>query len=322
MARAPARWWTSRSAPPELLRAAQQFAARRVPVLDRTYLTRFASACCLRLTGELACLSERPLRSSWPPVWRRPSLPDHWVPRPVLSLRTRPHPVPQRPSRSRLRPRAAAAPACRPGTPCARRSPTRTSTSSWPTGSPTATPTMTPGGSPGDGWSMASTPTTDGLLQRRRPGGPAREDRLHPGSRYDLDLADPQLQEQGGAAGGRPLGRLPRLLDHRLHPDRPAPGHQRRAAGPGRRGARPRDEGLLRHHHQPHRRRDRLRGGRADRVRAQGRPEPYRDRVRPAVRRPRLRRHQQLPGARPGDVLPVHPGAGARRGRTSRCRAG
>ena len=61
-----------------------------------------------------------------------------------------------------------------------------------------------------------------------------------------------------------------------------------------------RDEGLLRHHHQSHRRRDRLRGGRADRVRPQGRPSvrhaaagwclPHR--VRPAVRRPRLRRHQ------------------------------
>ena len=28
------------------------------------------------------------------------------------------------------------------------------------------------------------------------------------------------------------LGRLPRILGHRLHPDRPAPGHQRRAGAP------------------------------------------------------------------------------------------
>ena len=43
----------------------------------------------------------------------------------------------------------------------------------------------------------------------------------------DCDLADPDLQEQGRAARGRPVGRLPRLLDHRLHPGRPAPRHQR-----------------------------------------------------------------------------------------------
>ena len=91
------------------------------------------------------------------------------------------------------------------------------------------------------------------------------------GSGHDLDLADPELQEQGGAARGRPVGRLPRLLGHRLHPDRPAPGHQRRAARAGRRRPRAGDEGLLRHHHQPHRRRDRLRGGGAHRVRAEGR---------------------------------------------------
>ena len=34
-----------------------------------------------------------------------------------------------------------------------------------------------------------------------------------------------------------PVGRLPRLLDHRLHPDRPTPGHECRAEGAGRRGA-------------------------------------------------------------------------------------
>ncbi len=37
-----------------------------------------------------------------------------------------------------------------------------------------------------------------------------------------------------------------------LHPDRPAPGNQRRTEGTDRRGAFARDEGLFRHHHQPH----------------------------------------------------------------------
>ena len=55
--------------------------------------------------------------------------------------------------------------------------------------------------------------------------------------------------------------RLPRVLDHRLHPDRPAPRHERRARGAHRRGARQGHQGLLRHHHEPHRRRHRLRGG-------------------------------------------------------------
>ena len=47
-------------------------------------------------------------------------------------------------------------------------------------------------------------PTNKGFYQGRRPQGPARQDRLHPGPGHDLDLADPQLQEQGGPAGGRP----------------------------------------------------------------------------------------------------------------------
>ena len=53
------------------------------------------------------------------------------------------------------------------------------------------------------------------------------------------------------------LGRLPRLLDHGLHADRPAPRDERRPRGARRAGARPRHEGLLRHHHQPHGRRHR-----------------------------------------------------------------
>ena len=70
-------------------------------------------------------------------------------------------------------------------------------------------------------------PDGQGLVPRRRPEGPHGEDRLHQGARHDRDLADAELQEQGRPAAGQ-LGGLPRLLDHRLHPDRPAPGHQRR----------------------------------------------------------------------------------------------
>ena len=69
----------------------------------------------------------------------------------------------------------------------------------------------------------------------------------------------PVLQEQAGPGRGRVgVGRLPRLLDHRLHPDRPPPRHQRRAEDPHRPRAQARHQGLLRHHHQPHRRRARL----------------------------------------------------------------
>jgi hypothetical protein len=60
------------------------------------------------------------------------------------------------------------------------------------------------------------------LVPRRRPRGADRAHRLHPRAGHDRDLADAELQEQGGAAAGQ-LGRLPRLLDHGLHPDRPAP---------------------------------------------------------------------------------------------------
>ena len=81
--------------------------------------------------------------------------------------------------------------------------------------------------------------------------------------------------------GRRRQRRLPRLLDHRLHPDRPAPRHQRRAEDAHRRGPRPGHQGLLRHHHQPHRRRDRLRRGRRTPTSTR-RPSPY-QRRRPAT---------------------------------------
>ena len=78
-------------------------------------------------------------------------------------------------------------------------------------------------------------------------------------------------------AAGLGVGRLPRLLDHRLHPDRPPPRHQRRAEDPHRPRPQARHQGLLRHHHQPHRRRARLPGlglrrHRSGAVQDQGRP--------------------------------------------------
>ena len=123
----------------------------------------------------------------------------------------------------------------------------------------------------------------------------------------DSDLAHPDLQEQGRPARGRTVRGLPRLLDHRLHPGRPAPRHQRRPRQRWSRRARARHEGLLRHHHEPHRRRDRLPGGRPDGVRLQGR-RALPDRSRHAVRRPRLRRARAP--SRPLDPatsFPYHP---------------
>ena len=157
----------------------------------------------------------------------------------------------------------AAAMTTTPATACGRPSRARASTSSWPTGSRTGRRPTTTAASPADRLVSGFDPTATRLLPRRRPEGPARPDRLHQGARHDGDLADAELQEQGGPARGRAVGRLPRLLDHGLHADRPAPRHQRRPARPGRRRARARDEGLLRHHHQPHRGRHRLRGRRA-----------------------------------------------------------
>ena len=56
---------------------------------------------------------------------------------------------------------------------------------------------------------------------------------------------------------------------------RPAPRHQRRVRPAGRRGPRPRHQGVHGHRHQPHRRRDPARGQR--RLPQQGRDFPYRD---------------------------------------------
>ena len=93
--------------------------------------------------------------------------------------------------------------------------------------------------------------------------------------------------------GADAIGRLPRLLDHRLHPDRPAPRHQRRPEEPDRRRAHAQGhEGLLRHHHQPHRRRHRLRSEAPVRRTSPRTTSPVQGRRRQRLRRPRLRRHR------------------------------
>lgn len=143
-------------------------------------------------------------------------------------------------------------------------------------------------------------PHGQGLLPGRRPQGPDNAARLHQGPRHHRHLARPDLQEpcRPGHRQGR-LGRLPRLLDHRLHPGRPALRDQRRPGEADRQGPRQGHEGLLRRHHQPHRRHRRLR--REDlRLPAEGRL-PLPGQGRPPVRR------QQGPGEGERGLVPVHP---------------
>ena len=83
------------------------------------------------------------------------------------------------------------------------------------------------GGLSGDRAVTGFDPTGTGWYHGGDLKGLTPEDRLHPGSGHRLDLAHAELQEQRRAAAGQQR-RLPRLLDHGLHPDRPAPRHQRR----------------------------------------------------------------------------------------------
>ena len=163
-------------------------------------------------------------------------------------------------------------------------------------------------------------PTGKGWYHGGDLEGAPEQARLHQEPRHDGDLAHAELQEQGRAGQQRvPVRRLPRLLDHRLHPDRPAPRHQRRPrhADPPR--ARHGHEGLLRHHLQPHRRRHPLRGGRRAGLQVEGRVA-VQDRLRHAVRRPRLRGREHVPGAgaRAGSRRARHP---ARRSASRTARA-
>ena len=113
------------------------------------------------------------------------------------------------------------------------------------------------GGLKGDRLKTGFDPDPQGLLPRRRPQGADRAARLSPGHGDHRGVARAGVQEQAGAgAAGAGIVGLSRLLDHRLHPGRSAPWHQRRLQGLRRRRACARDEGLYGHHRQPHRRRD------------------------------------------------------------------
>ena len=236
--------------------------------------------------------------------------------------RDRPHPPQIRGQRGRgrtvrrartrrgaARVRRAPAAAVRPGArrPARPARPTRasSSTSCCPTGSPTATAANDEGGLTGGRLTHRLRPHRQGLLPGRRPQGPDREARLHQGARHHrhLDGADLQEPARAGHRQGR-LGRLPRLLDHRLHPGRPALRHQRRPEEADRRGPRQGHEGLLRRHHQPHRRRHRLRREQYGYL-LQGRLSRTSTRT-AAPSTTRLRRRQ--PGVPEGHrrLLPVH----------------
>ena len=72
-------------------------------------------------------------------------------------------------------------------------------------------------------------PTNKGFYHGGDLAGRGRQARLHQGPRHHGDLADAVVQEPAGPGHRRQRRRrLPRLLDHRLHPDRPAPRHERR----------------------------------------------------------------------------------------------
>ena len=177
------------------------------------------------------------------------------------------------------------------------------------------------GGLTGDRLDDGLRPDRQGLLQRRRHRRPALQARLHRGSRHERDLADAELQEPPVQGDGRERERrLPRLLDHRLHADRPAPRHERRARGAHRRRARPRHQGLLRHHHEPHGRRHLVRRG-ASTPTSTRRPAPT---TMPTATRstpPTTPAPTRSPRST-RDELPVHARSSPTRMRTSRCRRG
>ena len=169
-------------------------------------------------------------------------------------------------------------------------------------------PATTTAASRGDRLRVRLRPDREGLLPRRRPGGPAGPARLHPGPRHDVDLAHADLQEQGRPARGRPVAPATTATGsptsrRSTRTSARTPSCEALVDAAHARG----HEGLLRHHHQPHGRRDRLRGGR------RARPTSPRTTCRTGraaarvVRRPRLRRDAALPGARPGRRFPYTP---------------
>ncbi len=97
-----------------------------------------------------------------------------------------------------------------------------------------------------------------------------------------------------------------RLLDHRLHPGRPALRHQRAVEGADSQGPRPGHQGLLRRHHQPHRRHPRQPAG-AVRL-PQHRRVPRAGRRRQPRRRDRARRRWSGLAEADQGLVPLQPG--------------
>ena len=98
------------------------------------------------------------------------------------------------------------------------------------------------GGLPAAGSTTGLRPDRQGLLPRRRPrraaSASSTTSRALGTTAIWLTPSFKNRPVQG--SGANASAGLPRLLDHRLHPDRPAPRHQRRHEGPDRRGPRAR----------------------------------------------------------------------------------
>ena len=141
-------------------------------------------------------------------------------------------------------------------------------------------------------------PTGKGCYHGGDLKGLTNEARLHQGARHDRDLAHAELQEQGRPAGGQSAGYHGYWITDFTQID-PHLGHQRRPAHARQRRALARHQGLLRHHHQPHGGRHRVRRGRRGAAYISKDAVAVPHRAGHAVRRPRLRRRSPLPGAGP-----------------------
>jgi hypothetical protein len=119
------------------------------------------------------------------------------------------------------------------------------------------------GGLTGDRLAPASTPPTRAFITAATSRASDKLDYIK-GLGTTAIWLTPSFKNRPVQGSRRRERGLPRLLDHRLHADRPALGHQRRDEGAHQQGARQGHEGLLRHHHQPHGRRHRLRQGSDD----------------------------------------------------------
>ena len=181
-------------------------------------------------------------------------------------------------------------------------------------------PTTTPLGSRATGWRAASIrPTRASTTVATSTAGLASSTTSK--TRYDRDLVDAGLQEpsRAGIRNGRQR-RLSRLLDHRLHADRPPPRHQRRPAHARRRGARTRIKVFF----------DIITNHTADVIgyqegaylHRQGDRAVHPQRHPHGVRRPGLRRAPEFPPLDPAVSFPYTPIFARSRTRRSRFRLG